>query len=314
MAEFITTQGASYQIEQIIKGAKQFVFLISPYLKFSKTFFERLELADSKGVGITIVYGKTDLSNSESNRLNSLKNLKIYYCHELHAKCYFNEEQMVITSMNLYEYSQVNNREMGISIRKSEDKTLYEDAFEEAQAIIRISESQHKEEILEEVVLGNAIRVQKNTNQESEDSLIYFENGEYSFKQSVPQSIYRILVNRFGTDSLFEVHKSMFKYSFSFSINNYPIRDITWNFHENAYQTIEFEDLQEFRDFEVHQPEMVTMFPNYSMNWGKYQINIRRTLGGMNKTEELLHEVVQTQLKMFDQFNEMLSSKIQRPL
>jgi hypothetical protein len=51
-----------------------------------------------------------------------------------------NEEICIITSLNLYEFSQVNNNEMGILIRRSEDGALYKDAYEEAQRIIRISE------------------------------------------------------------------------------------------------------------------------------------------------------------------------------
>ena len=42
--------------------------------------------------------------------------------------------------MNLYEFSQVNNNEMGILIRREEDPQLYKEAFEESQRIIRISE------------------------------------------------------------------------------------------------------------------------------------------------------------------------------
>ena len=36
----------------------------------------------------------------------------LYFSKNLHAKCYLNEKKMIITSMNLYEFSQVNNREM----------------------------------------------------------------------------------------------------------------------------------------------------------------------------------------------------------
>ncbi len=51
-----------------------------------------------------------------------------------------NEEFCIITSLNLYEFSQVNNNEMGILIRRSDDSELYKDAYEEAQRIIRVSE------------------------------------------------------------------------------------------------------------------------------------------------------------------------------
>ena len=55
----------------------------------------------------------------------------------LHAKCYLNEEKALITSMNFYEFSQVNNEEMGIVVTKSEDPALYEDINKEVQRLIR---------------------------------------------------------------------------------------------------------------------------------------------------------------------------------
>ena len=51
-----------------------------------------------------------------------------------------NEELCIVASLNLYEFSQVNNNEMGVLIRRTDDADLYKDAYEEAQRIIRISE------------------------------------------------------------------------------------------------------------------------------------------------------------------------------
>ena len=44
-----------------------------------------------------------------------------------------NENMCIVTSLNLYEFSQVNNNEMGVLIQRSEDGQLYKDAYEEAQ-------------------------------------------------------------------------------------------------------------------------------------------------------------------------------------
>ena len=66
--------------------------------------------------------------------------IRTSFCKNLHAKCYMNEEMCIITSLNLYEFSQVNNNEMGILIQRGEDSQLYKDAYEEAQRIIRISD------------------------------------------------------------------------------------------------------------------------------------------------------------------------------
>lgn len=59
---------------------------------------------------------------------------------DLHAKCYFNEKETVITSMNLYMFSQQNNVEMGIYISKEKDEELYNQVAKEVDRIKRGSE------------------------------------------------------------------------------------------------------------------------------------------------------------------------------
>jgi hypothetical protein len=140
MAEFLTTNGTSYQIENIIIEAKAKLVLVSPYLQLSKTFYERLKDASNKRVTIKIVYGKDDLKPNERNSLAELKGVELYFFENLHAKCYFNETKMVITSMNMYEFSEKNNREMGVLLEKSKDLDIYEKAVAETQSIIQSAE------------------------------------------------------------------------------------------------------------------------------------------------------------------------------
>lgn len=137
MAKFLTTKGVSYYIENIIRNAKSDLILVSPYLQLSKTFYERLKDATNRGVRIKLIYGKDELKPNEKNSLAELNTLSLLYFENLHAKCYFNESEMVITSMNMYEYSEVNNREMGILIDKKEDKELFDSALEETHSILK---------------------------------------------------------------------------------------------------------------------------------------------------------------------------------
>lgn len=140
MAEFLTTNGTSYQIEQIILEAKKELFLLTPFMKLSKTFYERLKDASQRGVIIKIVYGKDELKPNEKNSLAEIENLELFFFENLHAKCYFNEDDMVITSMNMYEFSEKTNREMGVHIQRDNDKDLYNKAINEAKSIISSSE------------------------------------------------------------------------------------------------------------------------------------------------------------------------------
>ena len=112
----------------------------SPYLRLNDRIKELLEDKDRLKIDIRIVYGKSDLHPDEIKWMQKLDYVRVSFCKNLHAKCYVNESECIISSLNLYEFSQVNNNEMGILVRKYEDNEVFKDAYEEAQRIIRISD------------------------------------------------------------------------------------------------------------------------------------------------------------------------------
>jgi len=140
MAKFLDTTGISYHLEQTIKNANERLVLISPYLKINDRIKELLEDKDSLKIDIRVIYGKNELQPEENNWLKSMKSIRTSFCKNLHAKCYMNEKESLITSMNLYEFSQANNNEMGIYVSKDTDQQLYTDIDTEAKRLIRISE------------------------------------------------------------------------------------------------------------------------------------------------------------------------------
>ncbi|MCF9033256.1 phospholipase D-like domain-containing protein [Acinetobacter nectaris] len=140
MAKFLNTSATNYYLEELIKSAKERVILISPFLKLNDRVKELLEDKNRLKIDIRIIYGKSELQPEEINWLKEQEYIRTSFCKNLHAKCYINEEYAIITSLNLYEFSQINNNEMGILIGKDTDNELYKDTFEEAQRIIRISD------------------------------------------------------------------------------------------------------------------------------------------------------------------------------
>jgi hypothetical protein len=138
MAEFLTTHGTAFQIENVIAGANKRLTLVSPFLKLSKTLAERLQDAARRSVRITIVFGKEELEREQELLLEGLAGARLYFLPNLHAKCYFNEDRMVITSMNMYEFSEKHNREMGVLLEAGEP--AYGDALREVDSIIAASE------------------------------------------------------------------------------------------------------------------------------------------------------------------------------
>ncbi len=140
MAKFLNTSATSYYLEELIKNAKERLILISPFLRLNDRIKELLEDKNRLKIDVRVVYGKNELQPQEISWLNALSYLRTSFCKNLHAKCYLNEEFCIITSLNLYEFSQVNNNEMGVLIRRTDDPDLYKEAYEEAQRIIRISD------------------------------------------------------------------------------------------------------------------------------------------------------------------------------
>jgi phosphatidylserine/phosphatidylglycerophosphate/cardiolipin synthase-like enzyme len=140
MAKFLNTSATNYFLEEMIKGASDRLILISPFLKLNDRMKELLADKNRLKIDVRIVYGKSELQPQEIEWLRGLTYIRTSFCKNLHAKCYMNEEMCIVTSLNLYEFSQVNNNEMGILIQRSEDGQLYKDAYEEAQRIIRISD------------------------------------------------------------------------------------------------------------------------------------------------------------------------------
>ena len=138
MTEFLTTQGTAYHLENTIINANKWLILISPFLNITENFLQRLQDADKRKVKIIIIYGKSKLKPEEKKKLQELENLSLYYCRNLHAKCFLNEDCLIITSMNMYEFSEKTNREMGVLIRKSDDadQKVYEDAMREVKSIL----------------------------------------------------------------------------------------------------------------------------------------------------------------------------------
>ena len=140
MAEFLTRNGINLKLEEIIKSAEKQLWIISPFLKINPQIKELLEDKDRFKIDIRVIYGKNDLRPEEKKWLASMASIRTSFRNNLHAKCYLNEKEALLTSMNLYEYSQVNNDEMGMLVSREQEPALYDKIFDESGRIMRMSE------------------------------------------------------------------------------------------------------------------------------------------------------------------------------
>lgn len=123
-AQFLTDSALNAALERILRDAEEQLILISPYIKLHERLQALLKarVTDDK-LFIQVVFGKNKENPSKSMSMAELEffmqfpNIEIRYEKRLHAKYYTNDSEALITSMNLYDYSQDNNIESGILTR-----------------------------------------------------------------------------------------------------------------------------------------------------------------------------------------------------
>lgn len=140
MAKFLNKDSAYAEIVQIVDKAESKLVLISPFIRIPDDLLPRLKHKDKQGVKTIVVCREKDLGKDLANEvredLKQIKNLELFFDDDLHAKCFYNEKYMVITSLNLLESSQRKNREMGVLLSSAEDSVVFNDALREAEYII----------------------------------------------------------------------------------------------------------------------------------------------------------------------------------
>ena len=139
MAKFLPRKGIVYNLDKIIDEAAEELILISPYIKADDETKSRIEKSTRRGTRIDVIYGK---SQSERNLGNvkttfGIPGITVHFLKDLHAKCYLNEKEALVTSMNLHEFSQEHNDEMGILVSKREDSVLYEAIYQDAKRLLQ---------------------------------------------------------------------------------------------------------------------------------------------------------------------------------
>lgn len=121
MSHFLNREKFNFWIPKLITQSDEEVLLIVPYIQTSDTVFKALQKANRDHKRIVIVYRENKLNDKEKKKLLALENVDLLHHPNIHCKCYYNGDLLIIGSMNLYEYSEKNNREMG---------TIFSDLYE----------------------------------------------------------------------------------------------------------------------------------------------------------------------------------------
>lgn len=141
MAHFLNTKDVSSWLEDMIRDASEYLVIISPYLKINDRIKKLLEVKSSEFIEIDVLYrkdAKSKLDRDEKKWLDSMEHIRVSFLKELHAKCYLNETEAILTSMNLYQSSE-RNHEMGILVSLDEEPDLYLNILDEADLLLEMS-------------------------------------------------------------------------------------------------------------------------------------------------------------------------------
>ena len=126
MSRFLTGEDLQDTIYDIIWKAEEKLLIVSPYIKLDDYFKQLFDKhLNNPKLHLLIVFGKNEnvvsrsLCKSDFEYFKKFPNISIIYVSNLHAKYYGNENEGVVTSINLYDHSFKNNIEFGIYSKQS---------------------------------------------------------------------------------------------------------------------------------------------------------------------------------------------------
>ncbi len=139
MVEFLDATLITSELKKLIQNSEK-LYLITPYIKLSDRLKMILTDADSNpNIQMTFICRKDASNNLEDLNFlqQKLKHATIFECKNLHAKCYINENTAIISSMNLYQFSQEQSLEMGVKIDRNlaTDALVYDQIMKEIRLI-----------------------------------------------------------------------------------------------------------------------------------------------------------------------------------
>lgn len=172
MAKFVKGSELNHEIDSLFENALNELIIVSPFIKLHNRQKDALrdKINDPK-FKLILVFGKNEsdkrrsLSQDDFEFFKQFANVQIYYEPRLHAKYYANDDKGILSSMNLYEYSQNNNIEFGIvtaiasGLDRLKEKVigieLDNDAWQYFNSVIERSEFIfHNEPVYESNMLG----------------------------------------------------------------------------------------------------------------------------------------------------------------
>lgn len=239
MSKFLTGKKLEDKLTDIIWNAKKYIIIVSPFIKlddYVKNILEKVKTHHD--IKFYLLFGKNENSRNRSiseedfQYFTEFKNITILYNKDLHAKHYCNENEGLITSLNLYDYSMVNNVEYGVHFTDSlistdklfrETEAFTDELLYEKSDVIYLKKPQYSKGLLG---LGKKYQDSKIIYDISEDFFANNENYEKRILNSFDLEVESIVEKKFSIKPTREVKKE-------------KLSEENINSNENLKETIE---------------------------------------------------------------------------
>jgi hypothetical protein len=117
--KFISDEKILPAIYDLIEQAQEELTIVSPYVNLWGHLVNKLDKSKAKEVLFIARKNQDGKLDEVIKKMNELR-LEMIVVENLHAKIYLNEKRCIISSMNLYEFSTSNSKEIAIIVEDQE--------------------------------------------------------------------------------------------------------------------------------------------------------------------------------------------------
>lgn len=178
--KLIKPKQISGEIMTLMDEAEEKVIIVSPYTQIKKWVKLQNTFDDLKKRNIPIDFFYREGEEKAKKEVESL-GVKPIPIESLHCKIYMNEKEGIVSSMNLYQYSDVNSLDIAY---KTETKKEYKELkkFYESYILKKIDDKIFKEDYIKELYTKLKEKLTSKINYEDDDDriFIWYANNKYT--------------------------------------------------------------------------------------------------------------------------------------
>lgn len=128
--EIINPNEIGSKISTLILNSKEFFYAVTPFVGIHDWKKIRVNLSRAKDKGVDIKFFVREIKPQDLQILQALC-IPVYVDKDLHTKLYLNQNEVIVTSMNLYEYSDVYSKDIALYYQATEDYKKILDYFKQ---------------------------------------------------------------------------------------------------------------------------------------------------------------------------------------